>query len=712
MAICKKCGKTIDDGLEYCSECSSMGKADESYLDSLLSSVSQNTANPLTERLHRTQTTASPVTPKFSTRKKISTENYNILSDSDDDDFLNDLFDSADIPEFPIGDDAQTPAESAIFDGASDEELADLAQELPAERDDEAMDMLLGSSNGEEAAPSQMSEEESLLADLLDSVGDDVETHQPADDPIAALDEAFAIANGEQESTVPENESEAEVVEEDEGPLEWNPDNGEEVTEADNEGESGAENEGGSEAGADGAPDIDFFSSDASPEEIEAAKEAVEQEAAEREEAERKAAGNEEGGNVSDLAALGEEFDIPIIFSGSETEEGPEKGKSGENADETASEGAEEPSGKKVKIVSEGGSEGGDEDILEFWNSINNELGDGTIIEGVENSEEAKAPEKPEKQLSPEEQAEQDELAALLSGLPGVDENSPGVGELEAPAEEKPEPKKKKGFFARIFGNVKEELTEEQIEERKQAALDKLDRDEEAAAKAKEEKAEEKKAKAEAAAEAKKAKAEAATEAKKKKEEEKKAKADKKAELRKALVEEIEENEGKINKVGASLVFLVFGAIFAFIAIGTSVYTYRVAIEQARKDFEDDRYEEAYNDIYGIDVKAEDQELYDRIMVVNYVNSQLLGYLRYTGLEMENEALDALLKGLRRYEKSIFLAKDLQVDEDLDFLKGEILKALGSGFGLSEAQAYEIINSGSQELYSQAVRGVVENLNN
>ncbi|MBP5183989.1 MAG: hypothetical protein J6113_02655 [Lachnospiraceae bacterium] len=724
MATCKKCGKTIDDGLEYCSECSGMGKADESYLDSLLSSVSQNADNPLAGRIHRTQTTASPITPKFSTKKKISTENYNILSDSDDDSFLDDLFDSSDIPDLPPMDDSIDPVVAAAFEGvdapsfaldnagepvpeASEEEVTESPFDLPEVGEEEAEPdgavlaenaVSEGEAEGEEPEAPEvvqdseepageqepMSEEDSFLADLLDSVGDTDESEKPADDPIAALDEAFAIAEGN------------------EGGL---------------EGESGENTE-----------DIDFFSTNASPEEIEAAKALEEAESAGGPEEGSDAGENgdagesdaEDGEKEPTLAELGEQFDIPIIYPGAEDEkissasDAPELDENGDPILIPADiPGEETNNGKKVKIVNDGGSEGGDEDILEFWNNINSELGDGPIIEGIDTTGGPAAPAKaaPEKELSPEEQAEQDELAALLSGLPGVDENSPGVGELEAPEEEKPK-KKKKGFFQRIFGNVKEELTEEQIEERKQAALDKLDRDEAAAQKAKEDKEEEKKTKAEAAAEAKKAKAEAAAEAKKRKEEEKKAKADKKAELRKALVEEIEENEGKINKVGASLIFLVFGAIFAFIAIGTSVYTYRVAIEQARKDFDDDKYEEAYNDIYGIDVKEEDQELYDKIMVVNYVNSQLLAYLRYTGLEMENEALDSLLKGLRRYEKYIFFARELQVDEDLDFLKSEITTALSSAFGLDEEAAYAIIGSESQELYSQAVREVVDKLNN
>ncbi len=702
MATCKKCGKTIEDGLDYCMECSSKKEADESYLDSLLSSVSNNT-EPAVKK-PRVQTTAMPVMPKFLAKKKIKAENYNILSDKDDDEFLDNLFDSDDIPDFPV-DVAAFDSEFSMSqgEGSDDEEELVPSPESRAgySSSDDEMEMLLGTQaagivrntaeaeddpeagysgedagaaeeNGEEAfngvemasldmPDTGMSEEDSLLADLLDSVGEDTEREAPADDPIEALNEAFAMAG---EST------------------------------------------------EDPGENIDFFSTNATQEEIENAKNIPEPES-------ENGSRDEGKGPDESLADLGidildesnalnltpedaEDLGIEIVdennVSGLAKEQEPEQEPELIPA-EIPGEEANTQRRSKVKLVDDGDASGGDEDILEFWNQINGDAPDGAPSANVVQ----------ERPMSPEEQAEQDELAALLSGLPGVDEgvDTEGVGEVEAPVEEKPK-KKKKGFFAKIFGNVKEELTEEQLEAKKQAALDKLDRDEAKAEQDKVDKEEAKKAKAEAAAEAKKAKAEAAEAAKKKKEEDKKLKADKKAALRKALVEEIEENEGKINKVGASLVFLVFAAALAFVAIGTSIYTYRIAIERAQKDFDDDKYEEAYNDIYGIDVKEEDQTLYDQIMVVNYVNTQLLAYLRYSGLDMDNEALDSLLKGLKRYEKYIYYAAELEVAEDFNFLKGEILQALETRFNLSETDAYNIINSESQELYAKAVREVVE----
>ena len=47
MAICRMCHRPVPNGVDFCDDCKvkMMNQADESYLDSLLSSVSGNAAN-------------------------------------------------------------------------------------------------------------------------------------------------------------------------------------------------------------------------------------------------------------------------------------------------------------------------------------------------------------------------------------------------------------------------------------------------------------------------------------------------------------------------------------------------------------------------------------------------------------------------------------------------------------------------------------------
>jgi len=191
----------------------------------------------------------------------------------------------------------------------------------------------------------------------------------------------------------------------------------------------------------------------------------------------------------------------------------------------------------------------------------------------------------------------------------------------------------------------------------------------------------------------------------------KEAKAQKKAkkmEEAKLLLEEIQRT--RINRAGASIIFLFFIMIAVFIVVGTNIFSYSIGIRNAERNFKKQKYTEAYNEIYGLDVKDEDIVLYDRIMTVMYVQKQLNSYDNYIRNNDRPNALDSLLKGLVRYEKYIELAIELDVDSDLDFVRGKILIEMEKEFELTEQEAMEIIQSDSRIEYSKRVYDVAEEL--
>lgn len=191
----------------------------------------------------------------------------------------------------------------------------------------------------------------------------------------------------------------------------------------------------------------------------------------------------------------------------------------------------------------------------------------------------------------------------------------------------------------------------------------------------------------------------------------KEAKAEKKAkkmEEAKLLLEEVERT--RINRAGASIVFIFFAMIGVVIISGTSIFAYSLSIRNAEYEFNRDEYTAAYNEIYGLEIKDEDILLYDRIMTVMYVQKQLNSYDNYYGMGDKPKALDSLLKGLQRYEKYIELAVELEVDTDLDSVRKKILENVNSSFMLTEQEAMEIIQSDSQAEYSKKVYDAVDAL--
>ena len=233
------------------------------------------------------------------------------------------------------------------------------------------------------------------------------------------------------------------------------------------------------------------------------------------------------------------------------------------------------------------------------------------------------------------------------------------------------------------FGELKHKKTQAEIraeEKLKQAEKEEAQKAEAkaAAAEAAKKKAEEKKRKA----------AEAKERARKKKEE-------------RLAIEEFEADEGKINKAGATVLFVIFAAMTIFIIVGTNIYSYNISIKNAQEDFEVKMYNEAYYEVYGLKVKDEHIDLYDKIMTVQYVNSELNSYQYYMLANDREKALDSLLKGLQRYDKYYELAKRLGIRDDLQYVKAQILDKLLTEFDLTEVEANEMLEIRDDIDYSE-----------
>ena len=277
---------------------------------------------------------------------------------------------------------------------------------------------------------------------------------------------------------------------------------------------------------------------------------------------------------------------------------------------------------------------------------------------------------------------------AMMEGLPDA--------EVMA---EVAEPKKKVSIWKRLFGNVKDEKWEKKKEEEAKKEELRLAQEEEKKKAAEMEKTEE-------GEETEKIDPKEAKKAAKlaKKEEKAKRKAEKKAqrEQQKELIDEDEE-EGRINRVGAVLVFAVLGIAAVFVIAGTNVFSYKSSIKRASGFFKEDQYAKAYDELNGLTIKKKDENLYKQVRTVMYVNKELDSYHNYTKLRMYPEALDSLLKGLEKYDYYLESAREVDVTEDYDKVKNQILLTLKKEYNMTEKKAYALLDNKDQGDYSKKV---------
>ena len=245
----------------------------------------------------------------------------------------------------------------------------------------------------------------------------------------------------------------------------------------------------------------------------------------------------------------------------------------------------------------------------------------------------------------------------------------------------------KKGLIAKIkyrlqqfkAKNIEEERLEEEAEER----------DIEERKKQKEEK------KAELAA--KKEEAKKAKEAKPKKEKKPKPKKEKVKKEKKPKPEPKPGDILKIKPKSFLMFILLIAGICVLVTVFNSVLTSSGASSRARAYYESGNYNKAYQELVGQNINKADKSIYEKSSVVMYVQRQYESYTNYLELNMYTEAINALVKGLDRYDTYYRQAQELGITEELDELKKNIYDAFLSSFNISQSDADKLLEESRQD---------------
>lgn len=165
---------------------------------------------------------------------------------------------------------------------------------------------------------------------------------------------------------------------------------------------------------------------------------------------------------------------------------------------------------------------------------------------------------------------------------------------------------------------------------------------------------------------------------------------------------EIEKGQKKVPTFVVILVFIAFAVLMVLVVIGSKTFNYQQVIKKASDYFDRQRYRLAYDEVAGVEVKEEDQELKDKIYTVMYVERLYESYENNMTLERPDKALDSLLRGLEKYDEHYEEAVALGIAKDVKSVKEKIVNALWNTYGLTEAAAYELMTLEGQE-YSDAL---------
>jgi chemotaxis protein histidine kinase CheA len=283
--------------------------------------------------------------------------------------------------------------------------------------------------------------------------------------------------------------------------------------------------------------------------------------------------------------------------------------------------------------------------------------------------------------------------------------------EADAEDEAKEKKPKKPSKVGKFFNMMTEDLVPEPTEEELQAEKDAKEakkkenltkKEEEKAAKA-----EAKKAQAEQKEADKKAKAEEAAKKKKEKQAAKEAKAQAKRE--KQAAEKPKKRIPPKNKAAAA----AFGiAVGGAVLVSTNILAKQGFLQTARAAYYNQDYKTVYQSTYGMELDENETDgiIKARSEVILKMQRRYDSYQTNLKMGREIEALDALLQGIATYDYINADAEQYGVMDEVDGIKDDILNILDTKYGLSEAEARELINNDDALSYTLELNNIVNNV--
>lgn len=293
--------------------------------------------------------------------------------------------------------------------------------------------------------------------------------------------------------------------------------------------------------------------------------------------------------------------------------------------------------------------------------------------------------------------------AAYDEGVKAASSGSAATGTKEKADDEKKKPKKKKGFFAKLvatlFGEEEEPTDVEHVEVPESQDLENIS-DENLQILKELEAAEQAGAAKEDKKQAKKDKKKAKKEKKEKEPKEKKPR-----KKREKKVKEPKPEEPVI------LIFLMAFSILALVLLMMKLSGKNSYIDTAKQAMDNGEYVEAYEQLSGLNLKGNDQKLYKEVSTMAAVQEQYQAYLTLMGADKYDLALDALVRGIGRYDKGLDNAKQYGREGEMNHLKDQLEEALDQQFGMSTDDARKLYKIKDREEYSKEIQKIIQKMN-
>ena len=141
--------------------------------------------------------------------------------------------------------------------------------------------------------------------------------------------------------------------------------------------------------------------------------------------------------------------------------------------------------------------------------------------------------------------------------------------------------------------------------------------------------------------------------------------------------------------------------------LGSNTFSYRSALINSKKSFEEGENEDAYKSIRGVKVAEDDAEDADKVRICMQLQKQINSYNNYYSMGMYLESLDSLVKGIRSYDENRDKADKYEIIGQFNALEGKIAGALYNEFGVTETRAREMNEIEDRQEYTDELDKII-----
>ena len=142
-----------------------------------------------------------------------------------------------------------------------------------------------------------------------------------------------------------------------------------------------------------------------------------------------------------------------------------------------------------------------------------------------------------------------------------------------------------------------------------------------------------------------------------------------------------------VKPVAIIIMAVIVAGIVGYVYFFVSSFNYNNAMDRAAYYMADKRYTNAYRAISGIKMKSEeDIALQEQIVTIMYVQHYYDAYERYLKVDLQFEALDSLIRGVKTYDDCYQFAVEQGITADYEIVKAKLVAALEQ-YGITEAMA-------------------------